>query len=269
MDVSVVKPRESASAFLAGLQSHGRYTFSDADAVMGLSRSAGAVQAVLRRLRSSGRIVALRRGFYVIVPPEYGSAGSPPASWFIDDLMRYLQQPYYVGLLTAAALYGASHQQPMVFQVVTDRPTRPAMAGRTAVEFHMSRLAERTPADAVQTETGFMRVSTPAATAFDLVRFARACGGWGNVATVLQELAERLDPEALYAGAASVGTPQLQRLGYLLDRAGHPRLADPLLRVLSAKRYRPVLLAPDAPRGEEEAASPWRVIPNEDVEVDL
>jgi len=31
-----------------------------------------------------------------------------------------------VGVLSAAAIHGAAHQQPMIFQVVTDKPTRPA-----------------------------------------------------------------------------------------------------------------------------------------------
>jgi hypothetical protein len=50
-------------------------------------------------------------GVAVVVPPEYREAGCPPASWFIHDLMRFLGQPYYVALLTAAAIHGAAHQQ--------------------------------------------------------------------------------------------------------------------------------------------------------------
>jgi hypothetical protein len=76
-----------------------------------------ATKTALRRLKEQGRIVSPRRGFYVVVPPEYRAAGSPPASWFIDELMRYLDQPYYVGLLSAAAIHSASRQQSMVFQV--------------------------------------------------------------------------------------------------------------------------------------------------------
>ncbi|MBU2500813.1 type IV toxin-antitoxin system AbiEi family antitoxin [bacterium] len=37
--------------------------------------------------------------------------------------MRYLAQPYHVGLLSAAAIHGAAHQQPMVFHVVTATDT--------------------------------------------------------------------------------------------------------------------------------------------------
>jgi predicted transcriptional regulator of viral defense system len=269
MDTLGATAPEGASAFVDGLQATGRYTFSTADAQSALAVSEIAIDNALRRLRKRGRIVTPRRGFNVIVPIEYRAAGSPPPSWFIDDLMRFLGQPYYVGLLSAAAVHGASHQQPMTFQVVTDRPTREGTAGRSRIVFHMSKSVARTPAVQVQTETGTMLVSTPESTALDLVRFSAACGGWGNVATVLSELAERLDAEALRAAAQSRRAPEIQRLGYLLDRAGQPRLADPLLRVLGSMRYRPIALAPDAPMVEEAAASPWRVIPNLDVESDL
>jgi len=48
---------------------------------------------------------------YVLVPLEYLHAGAPPPSWFIDDLMKAMERPYYVGLLSAAGIHGASHQQ--------------------------------------------------------------------------------------------------------------------------------------------------------------
>lgn len=268
MAIEEVTAPEGVSTFVDQLQATGIYTFSHADARTALTTSEIAVDNALRRLKKRGRIVAPRRGFYVIVPTEYRTAGSPPPSWFIDDLMGFLGQPYYVGLLSAAAIHGASHQQPMTFQVVTDRPTREGVAGRARVTFHMSRQVGKTPAIQVQTETGTMLVSTPESTAFDLVRFPAACGGWSSVATVLLELAERLEPEALSVIAHQRKTPEIQRLGYLLDQTGQPRLADPLLRVLGSRRYRPVALAPDAPEIGADAVSPWRVIPNVEVEID-
>jgi len=268
MAIQEVTGPEEVSTFVDRLQATGTYTFSHADARAALPTSEIAVGNALRRLKKRGRIVTPRRGFYVIVPTEYITAGSPPPSWFIDDLMGFLGQPYYVGLLSAAAIHGASHQQPMTFQVVTDRPTREGVAGRAHITFHMSRQVAATPAVPMQTETGTMLVSTPESTAFDLVRFSAACGGLSNVATVLLELAERLEPEALSSVAQLRKTPEIQRLGYLLDRTGQPSLADPLLRVLGSKRYRPVALASDAPRGGADAVSPWRVIPNLAVEID-
>ena len=114
-----------------------------------------------------------------------------------------------------------------------------------------------------------MRVSTPEATAFDVVKFSAACGGWSNVATVLSELADRIDPGSLHALAEARKSPEVQRLGFLLDQAGQSRLADALLRALVVGRYRPVLLANDMPQGDAVSAAPWRVIPNVEIELDL
>ena len=57
------------------LRSSGRYSFSRREAETALTSSSIAVQSALRRLKKKGRIAAPRRGFYVIVPPEYRVAG--------------------------------------------------------------------------------------------------------------------------------------------------------------------------------------------------
>jgi hypothetical protein len=56
-----------------------------------------AIKRAAGRLVGSGRLVAPRRGFFIIVPLEYKTAGGLPPSWFIDEFMRFHQQPYYVG----------------------------------------------------------------------------------------------------------------------------------------------------------------------------
>lgn len=254
--------------FIDALQGQGRYTFTDAEARESVASTSRGVAEALRRLRGSRHIATPRRGFNVIVPPEYREAGSPPASWFIHDLMRFVQRPYYVGLLSAAAVHGAGHQQPMRFQVITGRPMRPAGVGRVRIEFHSSRDVIETPAERVQTDTGYMRVSTPEATAFDLVRFAAAAGGVGNVATVLGELAERLGNDALRELAAARPTVEVQRLGYLLDSIGHPQLADPLARALAGRRVRVIRLAPGLPPLSGRPSLPWKVLANEVLDLD-
>lgn len=250
-------------------QASGRYTFTREDVETSRGGSSVAVQTALRRLKQKGRIVSPRRGFYVVVPPEYRAAGCPPASWFIDDLMSYLGRHYYVGLLTAAALHGAAHQQPMVFQVVADRATRPMQAARVRIEVHTSRTVTVMPVTRAETETGSMAVATPETTAFDLVRFFSAAGHWSNVATVLSELAEKIDADRLVQVADLVQLPDVQRLGYLLTVVGQGELADPLARWLAKRRTTIVHLRTDRPRGDVEVDSRWRLIPNEMIDIDL
>lgn len=247
------------------LQGSGRYSFTSDETRKALGQSPGAQEAAIRRLKKKGRLVCPRNGFYVVVPVEYRSAGSPPASWFIDELMRYLGQPYYVGLLTAAAIHGAAHQQPQVFQVVTDAATRPIEVARVRVEFHRSTTVRGAPVEHAKTETGTMRVSTPEATVIDLVRYPHACGYLDNVATVFVELAERLDPKKLVRVAMKARHPDAQRLGYLLDLLGLQELAAPLARLVASWRRRPVRLRHDRPSEGLDHDPRWYVIPNERV----
>ncbi|MEW6745467.1 MAG: type IV toxin-antitoxin system AbiEi family antitoxin [Planctomycetota bacterium] len=260
--------RTGMSLWVEQLQSQGRYAFTRAEVESDTGRSFVAAQTALRRLKQQGRVVAPRRGFYVVVPPEYRATGSPPASWFIDDLMRYLSQPYYVGLLSAAAIHGAAHQQPMVFQVVTSKPTREVRAGGVAIRFLMSSRVRQLPATDQQTETGTMRVATPDTTAFDLVRYQGGAGHLSNSAMVLSELAERLDARALVAIAPLVRLPDVQRLGYLLDAIGQTEVAAPLAEWLAAQRPRATPLRPGEP-ADVVLDRRWHVLPNVELEVDI
>lgn len=64
----------------------------------------------------------------------------------------------------------------------------------------MSSSVKQFPVVLKQTETGTMHVATPETTAFDLVRNPSSAGYLSNVATVLSELADRINP-ILQAGS--------------------------------------------------------------------
>jgi predicted transcriptional regulator of viral defense system len=266
-----VPPRRAASlpSFVDALQARGRYTFTRDEALGALAVSEAALKLAARRLSAKHRLAMPRRGFFVIVPLEYSAAGAPPASWFVDDLMKFEQAGYYLGLLSAAALHGAAHEQPQEFQVVTDRQLRPATAGRNRLRFFLKRDAARTPTETQRTETGTLRVATPEATALDLVRYAENLGGLSAVAAVLSELAERLDPNRL-AEAAAIGVELavVQRTGYLLDRVDAKDKTGPLADWLAAQHPRRALLraGPGPRRGRPDAR--WAILENEPVELE-
>lgn len=254
--------------WIESLPAQGRYTFTRHEAEAALGSSFVAVQSALRRQKQKGRLASPRRGFYVYVPPEHRAAGAPPASWFIDDLMRFTGCEYYVGLLSAAALHGAGHQQPMVFQVLADGLHGTLAAGRSSIEVLRSCSVGRLPVQRVQTETGTMAVSTPEATALDLVRLPAAAGNWNNVATVLAELSAAMEAGRLVAAAGCTRLPDVQRLGYLLEQLGEERLAGPLAGWLAARRTTIVPLRTDAAAAGVAPHRRWRVIPNEILEPD-
>lgn len=218
-------PAPTVESWVDSLQARGRYTFLRAEAISGSGLSAEAVKKALQRLARRRRVAKVKSYFYVVVPLEYLHAGAPPPSWFIDDLMKAMERPYYVGLLSAAGIHGASHQQPQEFQVLTDRPVRPLQVGRGRIRFFVNKRGTDTAVQNVKTPTGAMRVSTPESTAVDLVRFAKAAGHLDNVATVLMDLAPLLDPKRLLKVVRASGDlPNAQRLGYVLERVrGRPQ----------------------------------------------
>jgi predicted transcriptional regulator of viral defense system len=222
----------------------------------------------LGRLKAAGRIVSPRRGFYVVVPLQYRATGAPPAAWFIDDLMRFLGQPYYVGLLSAAALHGAAHQRPQVFQVMTTAPTRPVAVGRVRIEFLRKRGIEEAATEHRQTETGTMVVATPETTLFDLLRHLGVVGTLNSVATVVAELGEVIDAARLERAARLAKTPEVQRAGYLCELTGQEELALVLERHLQSRRVRRTLLRPDRSGAGQPWAARWSLILNDVVEPD-
>ena len=260
----------SLAELVDAFQAEGRYTFGRAEAMTALQVSGPMLKKAAMRLAAKSRLAVPTRGFYVIVPIEYRAAGAPPPSWFIDDLMRHLRKSYYVGILSAAGLYGAAHHQPQEFQVVTGAARRPMSAGRARIRFMGKRHLDKTITKEVSTETGAMRVSTPESTAVDLVRYAASAGGLGNVATVLSELAERLDGARLVKAARADGNlAYAQRLGYLLDLVSAGEGARDLAVLVADENPRDTLLRPGQPRKGCAVDRRWRVVVNEQVEADL
>ena len=75
--------------YLEYLQSRGRYSFSRNEAIEKLCFTDNAFQLAVHRLIRKGSVKRIRSGFYTIIPLEYQTAGSLPATWFIDSLMKY------------------------------------------------------------------------------------------------------------------------------------------------------------------------------------
>jgi predicted transcriptional regulator of viral defense system len=262
-------PPSKLEKWVDQLQAGGRYVFLRSEVPKASGLSPEAAKKALQRLVARGRVAKAKDYFFVIVPLEYATAGGPPVAWFIHDLMAAMDRPYYVGLLTAAALHGASHQQPQEFQVMTDRPIRPITVGRSRIRFFASRFVSAGAVMSVKTPTGSMRISTPETTAVDLVRFAKAAGQLDNVATVIDELAIKLDPKKLLAAVRVVGdVPTAQRLGYILDRVRAPQLAEPVRRWIVQRSPRPVPLRAYRRGYEAKENRRWHVLVDHPLEIE-
>ena len=108
--------------FLRAIRARGRYSFTLEELKKEFDLPYPTIKQSLYRLKIKTRVAQIRQGFYVIVPPEYSAMETLPTVMFIDSMMKYLDKSYYVGLLSAAALHGAAHQQPMTDFIVTQTP---------------------------------------------------------------------------------------------------------------------------------------------------
>ena len=229
--------RSALSGYVGGLLSAGRTVFTAEEAEQALGIGHGAFLDAAERLQRREALLNPRQGFYVVVPPHFASWGAPPPAWYIDALMGREGQAYYVGLLKAAELHGATHQAVMEFQVVTAKRLPRIRAGRSRIVFYFRKDMEAVAAgiEDRKTDTGTMKISSAALTALDLLRYPQASGGIDNVATVLSDLGQKIDPEQLAALSALVERPVVQRLGHLLEYLGHDALTGPMLESLQAR----------------------------------
>jgi predicted transcriptional regulator of viral defense system len=240
--------------YVLNLQGDGRVSFTIGEALEELGISRPSFLKAAARLQKEKLLYSPRHGFYVAVPPQYRSWGSPPPAWYIDQLMQAKGRRYYVGLLKAAEYHGASHQAVMEFQVVTDKQIPKIRAGRSLIAFYYRKdfaPIEQAIADQ-KTDTGRMKISSPELTAFDLVRYAHAAGGIDAIATVLNELQRKMDAVALRALAAKSERSIVQRLGYLLERLDSPALVGVLYEhLLSLKTLTWVDLEPQPRKADK------------------
>lgn len=255
--------------FVSSLMSKGRYTFTVAQAAEALGQSLVVTRAALRRLGKKGEITMPYRGFWVIVPPEYRSLGCLPPEQFIPQLMEHLEEPYYAGLLSAAAYHGAAHHRPQVFQVVVAKNRPDIDCGKVRIRFIARKNTSDIPTVPFKTPRGYLKLSTPEATAFDLVGYPDRAVGLDNVATILAELAEKLDGKKLADAAKLSPVAWAQRLGYLLELVEAVAVSVKLASFVEKMKPVPTPLIKSKPFKGVKRDELWRVMVNGEVESEI
>lgn len=256
------------------LQSSGRYYLLRREVIQELQLTPQAFKSAASRLIAKRRIQRVRGDFFIIVPLEYQKVGAPPADWFINDYMVFQNVEYYVGILTAAAVHGASHQQPMAFQVITSKIMRDITIGQVRIQFHYKKIIEPSLTVKQKTHTGYMNVSNLEVTVCDLIRYISNAGQINNVANILIELADKINSEALisYVENNHVEISHVQRLGYLID---YLKLDVPLCHLIEyvqnkSPRYRLLVTGSKSTAIKDlKRCKKWKIFVNETVEPDV
>jgi len=233
-----------------------------------------AIKSALRRISDNNAIISVRKGFYAIIPIGYALRGTVPPELYIDNLMKYLNRPYYVSLLNAASYYGAAHQQPQAFSVITlFPPPRDTVKNGVYINFIATR--KKIPQAWLRpfrTESGDIQVSKPELTAADLITHQKEIGGLNRAATVLYELAETLDFKLLDKRFFDfIPIPTIQRLGYLLECVlEQPELAEKLYAKAQAYKckFQKIPLKQNNKKENFAVDKRWKIIINEQLEMD-
>jgi predicted transcriptional regulator of viral defense system len=260
--------RNAGIEYVRGLLRRGRGTFSRQDAAMELGGGPN-LSNKLARLEAAGWIMPVGRGFYAVIEPGNQAFGFAPPQAFLDDWARHGGHQYYVGGISAAELHGAAHQRAQTYQVVVDRTIRAFHYGDLRVSFFQKKPITDRMWIQKSVPAGYLRVSTPEVTAYDLLFLPKACRSLSRVATVLVELGEAMKAPAL-AELCELGceTIPLQRLGWLLDRTGWKKMTGKLHDALQQRKPQWRRLEPQLPE-KVQRNERWRIIENTDVEPDI
>jgi predicted transcriptional regulator of viral defense system len=273
--METVKENQRLESWVELQLSMGRFGFAlEALRQSFAEQSETAIKFALKRLVDKGKIISVFKGYYLIISPQYASKGILPPSIFLDGFMKFLDRPYYLALLSAAAYHGASHQQPQDFFVVTNFPVlRHTLKKGLKLNYISKKEIPEELLEPRKTETGYLKISNAILTATDLIQFEKRMGGINRVVTVLNELAEVIKPEDFNESImANVPVTALQRLGYILDKVIENKvLADALFLTLErvgTKLFR-IPLKASAPQKGFSSDERWKIIVNVEIELDV
>ena len=133
------------------------------------------------------------------------------------------------------------------------------------MRFFSKRKFNQTGIETQKTDTGYIKISSPALTALDLIQFEKRIGGINRVLSILDELSEFLGIEQLEQ-LLSNGQVQLasaQRLGYLFEHyLQQSEFAEAIFKWIKDKVYYRTPLDTSNANRSQKANNRWKIVPN-------
>lgn len=223
----------AASKFIDAKLALGKVSFTLDELTAATHLSVIAARNQLLRLQEKVTRVSPRQPFFLIVPAEHRVNGAPPAAWWLNDYFRWLGRPYYLALQSAASHYGANPQAIQEIQVMTDKPLRMLQIGKIRVRFFVKKSIRRIPTQELSPAYAPLLVSTPEATAYDLVKYANRIGGGERAAETIAPL------------LPSIRKRELQRVIAIEDNRVMAQTLNNMLEQASADKGSPALSSPN------------------------
>ena len=172
----------------------------------------------------------MSEGFYAIYSPSEKDSGKISPDDFINQLMSYKEINYYTGLLSASAFYGATHYRPLVYQVIVDKQIHTPKDILEGINFHRKKYFPEHCIIKQKGNYGYINYSSPALTAYDLIKYENKSGTISNIILVISDILSQIkisDIKNLLKNDLEV--TYIQRLGFILEKLEANELINPLI----------------------------------------
>jgi len=258
--------------YVKELLSYEEYSFSIDELIQHVNKTESSIKSELSRLIRKKEIINLRKGFYLIITPRYTAFQKLPLPLYCEKLFKYLGRNYYVGLLSAAKIHGAGHQQVQRDYLITEQPKfNDIVKNNIDIRFFTSGNWPEKNILIKESDAGPYNISDPALTIADLIHYQSKLGGINRLLATIRELTDELDLTYLVELLSWYPNKStLQRFGFLLENFNVLEEMQELIygRLISSKIY-PVLLSPQSDKKPGAVDNRWKLDVNVKLENDL
>ncbi len=138
---------------------------------------------------------------------------------------------------------------------------------KTEINFYIKKHWNSNDIIKKKTNAGYIKVSTPELTAYDLIFYHKKVGGINRTLPILEELCEEISAKKLFETAKHYkSNTTTQRLGYILDNIlGEKKLADKLYLTIENVKINKILLSSASSR-KGEIDKKWNIVINTDTD---
>jgi protein associated with RNAse G/E len=217
--------------FIEDKLKNGRKTFSFKELVNYKRKNVNAAKQYIKYSISKNRIKKLSEGFYAIYSPSEKDLGKIPPDDFIAQLMSYRGINYYTGLLSASVFFGAAHNRPLTYQVIVDKQVHTPKRILEGIDFYKKKYFPDYCIIKEKGNYGYINYSSPALTAYDLIKYEKASGTISNIIPVISDMLSQIkisDIKNLLKNKLEV--TYVQRLGFILEKLEANVFINPLMK---------------------------------------
>lgn len=243
---------------------NGRKTFSMKELVIFKGKNANAAKQYIKYSISKNLIKNLSEGFYAIYSPPEKDSGNIPVVDFINQLMNYKNVNYYTGLLSASAFYGAAHYRPLVYQVIVDKQIHTPKKILEGINFHKKKYFPEYCIIKQKGNYGYINYSSPALTAYDLIKYENESGTISNIILVISDILSQIkisDIKNLLKNDLEIA--YIQRLGFIFEKLKANELINPLFEYSKkSTSYIPLSRVGNKSGNNLPKADKWKIIEN-------